>query len=317
VVKHFPVKGRRFFHGKDVLRAVDDVSMKVFEGETVGLVGESGCGKSTLARLIVRLHDLTAGEIWFEGQEIGHMSSADIRPFRRRMQLVFQDPYASLNPRMTVNSIIGEPLRFHNITRNDKDTDERVQELLALVGLNPRHAGQYPHQFSGGQRQRIGFARALAVAPNLILADEPISSLDVNIQAQIINLLVDLQERLDLTYVFISHNLSVVRHLADRIVVLYLGKVAEIVSNKVLFDDPLHPYTQSLISAVPIADVRIERERERIIPTGEAPSPVHPPSGCRFRTRCPIAKPICAEQEPAVAEHRSDHWVACHFPGGL
>jgi len=317
VVKHFPLKGHGFFRGKDVVRAVDDVSFKVFPGETVGLVGESGCGKSTLARLIVQIYRLTAGGIWFNGKEIGHMKAADFRPLRRRIQMVFQDPYASLNPRMKVGTMIAEPLLFHGITTGNRETEDRAQELLALVGLNPRHADQYPHQFSGGQRQRIGFARALAVEPELILADEPISSLDVNIQAQVINLLVDLQERLGLTYVFISHNLSVVRHIADRAVVLYLGKVVEVVSNQVLFNSPLHPYTKSLISAAQISDVGAEKEQQRIILTGETPSPVHPPSGCRFRTRCPIAKSVCRENEPELSEYKPNHWAACHFPGQL
>jgi len=231
--------------------------------------------------------------------------------------MVFQDPYASLNPRMKVGEMIGEPLRFHGITRGDRATKRRVEELLALVGLNPRYTDQYSHQFSGGQRQRIGVARALAVEPQLVLADEPISSLDVNIQAQVINLLVDLQSRLNLTYLFISHDLSVVRHIADRTVVLYLGRISEVVSTTELFENPLHPYTKSLISAAPISDVRAEKARQQIILTGETPSPVHPPSGCRFRTRCPIAEPICREQEPALVEHRHDHWAACHFPGQL
>jgi len=317
VVKHFPVQGRGVIHRKDVIHAVDGVSFCVLPGETVGLVGESGCGKSTLARLIVKLHDLTSGEIWFDGTEIGHIDASDFRPLRRRIQMVFQDPYASLNPRMKVGEMIGEPLRFHSITRGDRETKRRVEELLALVGLNPRYADQYSHQFSGGQRQRIGVARALAVEPQLVLADEPISSLDVNIQAQVINLLVDLQSRLNLTYLFISHDLSVVRHIADRTVVLYLGKISEVVSTTELFENPLHPYTKSLISAAPISDVRAEKARQQIILTGETPSPVHPPSGCRFRTRCPIAKPICREQEPALLEHRHNHWAACHFSGQL
>lgn len=317
VVKYFPLKGGNWIGKTENVHAVDGIDLAVLAGETVGLVGESGCGKSTVARLITRLYRPTSGEIWFEGQEIGPMSNAELRPIRRHIQMMFQDPYASLNPRMTVGSIIGEPLRVHDITHDQAETKERVQELLALVGLSPRSADQYPHEFSGGQRQRIGIARTLAVEPRFIVADEPISSLDVNIQAQILNLLVELQEQLDLTYVFISHNLSVVRHISDRIVVLYLGKVTEVASNLDLFDHPLHPYTKCLISAVPVPDAHVECERRRIPLTGETPSPVHPPSGCRFRTRCPIARPVCTEEEPPLIEHGRGQWAACHFPGEL
>ena len=267
----------------------------------MGLVGESGCGKSTIARLITRIHEPTAGTLRFEGQDISHASRAAIRPLRRRMQMIFQDPYASLNPRMTVGEILAEPLAFHGITAGPRATRERVQELLALVGR--------------GQRQRIGTARALAVEPALIVADEPISSLDVNIQAQIINLFVDLQERFELTFLFIAHDLAVVRHISDRIVVLYLGRVMEVATATALFEEPLHPYTVSLISAVPIPEVGAERERIRLV--GEPPSAVDPPSGCRFRTRCPIAQPLCAEVTPPLAETRPGHFAACHFAGQL
>jgi peptide/nickel transport system ATP-binding protein len=281
------------------------------------LVGESGCGKSTIARLIVRIQQPTAGEIRFEGQDIARASGAAIRPLRRRMQMIFQDPYASLNPRMAIGDILAEPIRFHAITPNETATRARVEELLALVGLPSRAAGKFPHEFSGGQRQRVSIARALAVGPAFIVADEPISSLDVNIQAQIINLLVDLQERLGLTYLFIAHDLAVVRHISDRIVVLYLGRVMEIAASADLFDRPLHPYTKSLIASVPVPDVAFERARARIRLAGEPPSAIAPPSGCRFRTRCPIARTICGEQVPPLVQHRDGQWAACHFAGEL
>ncbi len=315
VVKHFPLPKETFFGKQKVVHAVDGVDLDVAQGETVGLVGESGCGKSTLARVVARIHQPTAGSVLFAGQEIGNASQAQIRPLRRRMQMVFQDPYASLNPRMTVGQILSEPLRFHNITANGAQTRERIAELLDVVGLSPKAAGRYPHEFSGGQRQRISIARALSVRPDFIIADEPISALDVNIQAQIINLLIDLQERYGLTYLFIAHDLAVVRHISDRVVVLYLGKVAEIAPADKLFAEPLHPYTRYLISAVPIPDAAVERERKRLPLEGEPPSAVEPPSGCRFRTRCPIARPICAEVAPPVVEHRPGHFAACHFPG--
>ncbi len=317
LVKHFPLRKGMPFGRRRVVHAVDGVDLVARRGETVGLVGESGCGKSTIARLITRLHEPTAGVVRFEGQDISHASRAAIRPLRRRMQMIFQDPYASLNPRMTVGEILAEPLTFHGLTSNPRATRERVQELLALVGLNPRAVDSYPHEFSGGQRQRIGTARALAVEPALIVADEPISSLDVNIQAQVINLFVDLQERFDLTFLFIAHDLAVVRHISDRIVVLYLGKVMEVASAAALFEAPLHPYTVSLISAVPIPEVDAERARARIRLTGEPPSAIDPPSGCRFRTRCPIAQAQCAEIVPPLVEERPGHWAACHFAGQL
>jgi peptide/nickel transport system ATP-binding protein len=316
LVKHFPLRRRGFFGPQEVIHAVDGVNLTVGLGETVGLVGESGCGKSTLARLITRIHDPTAGEILFEGTDIAQRSRAGMRPLRRRMQMIFQDPFASLNPRMTVGEILAEPIRFHGLAQG-RAVNERVQELLALVGLNPRAAGSYPHEFSGGQRQRIGTARALAVDPQLIVADEPISSLDVNIQAQVINLFLDLQQRLGLTFLFIAHDLAVVRHVSDRIVVLYLGKVMETAPAATLFEEPLHPYSVSLISAVPIPDVEAERSRRRILLEGDPPSAIHPPSGCRFRTRCPIAREICAAEVPPLREHRPGHFAACHFPGGM
>jgi peptide/nickel transport system ATP-binding protein len=291
------------------------VDLDVGKGETVGLVGESGCGKSTLARLVVRIHRPDSGAILLEGQDIAQASAAEIRPLRRRMQMVFQDPYASLNPRMKVEEIIGEPLRFHGLTESGEATRARIADLLGVVGLSPKAAGRYPHEFSGGQRQRISIARALAVEPDFIVADEPISALDVNIQAQIINLMLDLQQRFGLTYLVIAHDLAVVRHISDRIVVLYLGKVVEVARSHALFERPLHPYTRYLISAVPIPDAAIERGRQHLKLVGEPPSAVDPPSGCRFRTRCPIAQTICAEEIPPLAEHAPGRFAACHFAG--
>jgi peptide/nickel transport system ATP-binding protein len=315
LVKHFPLPREGFFGKQKVVHAVDGVDLDVAQGETVGLVGESGCGKSTFARVVARIHTPTEGTIRFFGQDIANASQSEIRPLRRRMQMVFQDPYASLNPRMTVAQILAEPLRFHNITTNKAETNSRIEELLNVVGLSPRASGRYPHEFSGGQRQRISIARALSVRPDFIIGDEPISALDVNIQAQIINLLVDLQEKFGLTYLFIAHDLAVVRHISDRIVVLYLGKVAEVAPAEELFRAPLHPYTRYLISAVPIPDAAVERRRKRLPLIGEPPSAVDPPSGCRFRTRCPIARPVCAEVAPPLVEHSRGHLSACHFPG--
>jgi peptide/nickel transport system ATP-binding protein len=289
----------------------------VFKGETVGLVGESGCGKSTLGRLIVRLHEPTAGTIAFGGVDISHANSATIRPLRRRLQMIFQDPYASLNPRMTIGQILRGPLQAHGIAQDTAGTATRVRELLDVVGLPAQATNRFPHEFSGGQRQRISIARALAVSPEFIVADEPISALDVNIQAQIINLLIDLQQRFALTYLFIAHDLAVVRHVSDRIVVLYLGKVMEVAPASELFASPLHPYTNSLISAAPIPDAAVERKRERLRLTGEPPSAIDLPSGCRFRSRCPIATDRCAVEVPPLTEHRPGHWAACHFAGKL
>jgi peptide/nickel transport system ATP-binding protein len=319
LVKHFTLPREDFFGKRKIVRAVDGVDLDIARGETVGLVGESGCGKSTFARLVVRIHEPTAGSVVFDGTDIARATAAEIRPLRRRLQMVFQDPYASLNPRMTIGDILSEPLQFHALTPTSAATRDRVEELLVAVGLNPRMVARYPHEFSGGQRQRISIARALALQPDVIIADEPISSLDVNIQAQIINLLIDLQERFRLTYLFIAHDLAVVRHISDRIVVFYLGRVVEIARAHDLFTAPLHPYTRYLISAVPIPDAAAERRRKRLPLVGEPPSAIDPPSGCCFRTRCPIAKPICAEVMPPLIHRglgqRPEHVVACHFPG--
>lgn len=315
IVKHFPLPKKGFFQKQRVVHAVDDVSFDIRRGETVGLVGESGCGKSTLARLVTRIHRPDLGEIRVAGRDIANATQEQIRPMRRQMQMVFQDPYASLNPRMTVGQILGEPLRFHGITHGEAETASTIAELLRTVGLNPKFAERFPHEFSGGQRQRISIARAIALKPDFIVADEPISALDVNIQAQIINLMLDLQDRMGLTYLFIAHDLAVVRHISDRIVVLYLGKVMEIAPAEELFKHPLHPYTRYLISAVPIPDVAVERSRPVLKLAGELPSAISPPSGCRFRTRCPMAQAICSEEVPAVRELAPNHYAACHFAG--
>ena len=299
----------------NVFTALKDVSLSINAGESFGLVGESGSGKTTLTRCILRLEEITSGSIYFDGADLTKMSAPEVRALRSQIQIVFQDPYASLNPRMTVADILAEPLRFHRLTVSEPETLRRVEELLSLVGLSPASLAKYPHEFSGGQRQRISIARALAVSPEFIVADEPISSLDVNIQAQIINLLIELQQRLGLTYLFIAHDLAVVRHISDRIAVLYLGKVMEIAPAADLFQDPLHPYTRSLISAVPVPDVAVERGRHRLLLAGDPPSALNPPSGCRFRTRCPIARDVCAKEVPPLVEHRPSQWVACHFPG--
>jgi peptide/nickel transport system ATP-binding protein len=317
VAKHFALAKEGYFEAARVLRAVDGVDLTVFKGETVGLVGESGCGKSTLARLVVRIHEPSAGTIRFAGHDITRADAATIRPLRRRLQMIFQDPYASLNPRMTVAEILSGPLRLHRLASDERAAAARARELLDIVGLPSQSLQRFPHEFSGGQRQRISIARALAVQPEFIVADEPISALDVNIQAQIINLLVDLQARFALTYLFIAHDLAVVRHVSDRIVVLYLGKVMEVAPAADLFATPLHPYTKSLISAAPIPDPAIEAKRERIRLAGEPPSAIDPPSGCRFRTRCPIATERCARETPALAAHRPGHFAACHFPGKM
>jgi oligopeptide transport system ATP-binding protein len=292
------------------VKAVDGVSFDIIRGETLGLVGESGCGKSTTGRAILQLYRPTAGEVQFEGEDLIALKGEQLRRMRRRMQMIFQDPYASLNPRMTVGDIIGEPLVVHGIARG-KERRERVQELLRVVGLNPYFVNRYPHEFSGGQRQRIGVARALAVQPEFIICDEPISALDVSIQAQIINLLEELQNEFNLTYLFIAHDLAVVRHISDLVAVMYLGKIVELTNRVELYDNPLHPYTQALLSAIPIPDPVVEEQRRRVILEGDVPSPSSPPVGCNFNTRCPVVMDICREQEPEFAEVSEGHRAAC------
>jgi len=309
---YFPITAGIIFQRKIAdVKAVDGISFAIRRGETLGLVGESGCGKSTTGRAILQLYRPTAGQILFGGTELTTLKGGALRAMRRKMQMIFQDPYASLNPRMSVGSIIGEPLAIHGLAKG-KARRERIHEIMRIVGLNPFYANRYPHEFSGGQRQRIGVARALAVEPDFIVADEPVSALDVSIQAQIINLMEDLQERFQLTYLFIAHDLSVVRHISDRVAVMYLGKLMEATTRDELYDNALHPYTKALLSAVPIPDPVVEAKRERIILTGDVPSPLRPPPGCVFHTRCPIAIEECREVIPEWREMGSDHWVACH-----
>jgi oligopeptide/dipeptide ABC transporter ATP-binding protein len=317
VTKYFPIREGIIFR-KEVanVKAVDGVSLEVHRGETLGLVGESGCGKSTLARLITRLLPLTSGQVVFDGVDISQMSRGELRPLRRQMQIIFQDPYGSLNPRRRVGSIIGDPFAIHKLAEG-LERKKRVQELMELVGLNPEHYNRFPSEFSGGQRQRIGVARALALKPKLIVCDEPVSALDVSIQAQVINLLKDLQQQLGLTYVFIAHDLSVVKHVSDRIAVMYLGKIMEVAKADELFEQTRHPYSQALLSATVVADPKAAAKRERIILSGDVPSPINPPSGCRFHPRCPKAQGLCSREVPPLEPKLQDsgeHIAACHFP---
>ncbi len=309
---YFPVTAGFLIQKKVAdVRAVDDISFHVKRGETLGLVGESGCGKSTTGRAILQLHRPTGGTVMFDGEDLTLLGGNELRSFRRRMQMIFQDPYSSLNPRMSVGSIVAEPMVIHGLYKG-QERKERVEYILNAVGLNPYFAGRYPHEFSGGQRQRIGIARALAVEPDFLVCDEAVSALDVSIQAQIINLLEDLQQEFNLTYLFIAHDLAVVRHISDRVAVMYLGKMMEVADSLELYQNPLHPYTKALLSAVPITDPEVERSRERIILTGDVPSPLRPPPGCVFNTRCPIVIDECRERVPEWREIATDHWVACH-----
>lgn len=306
---------RKFFNlGKgNILKAVNDISFDIGRGETVGVVGESGCGKSTAGRTILRLYEPTSGGVTFDGKDIYKLRGSELKALRRNMQMIFQDPYASLNPRMTVGDIIGEALDIHNLAGSKTERKRKVEGLLDLVNLNPDHATRYPHEFSGGQRQRIGIARALAVDPKFIIADEPISALDVSIQAQVVNLMQELQRKMGLTYLFIAHDLSMVKHISDRVAVMYLGKIVELAESSELYDNPRHPYTRALLSAIPIPDPQVEAERERIVLKGDLPSPINPPSGCQFHTRCPIATEKCKTDAPKLAEVSKGHFAACHY----
>ena len=312
LMMHFPIYRGVIQRQVGAVRAVDGVSFDIQRGETLGLVGESGCGKSTTGRTILQLYKPTAGSVLFEGIDLVHLKGEELRKIRRKMQMIFQDPYASLNPRMTVADIVGEPLTVHEVAKG-KEIQDRVNHLLELVNLNPSFASRYPHEFSGGQRQRIGVARALALQPSFIICDEPISALDVSIQAQVVNLLEELQEQFNLTYLFIAHDLSMVKHISDRVAVMYLGVIVELAGRDELYSKPLHPYTQALLSAVPIPDPVADARRQRTILQGDVPSPANPPSGCRFRTRCPIAEAVCAESRPEFREIKPGHFVACFF----
>jgi oligopeptide/dipeptide ABC transporter ATP-binding protein len=314
LVKYYPIRGGVFMKEVAAVKAVDDVSLSIKKGETLGLVGESGCGKSTFGRAIMRLEEPTSGEVWYDGDNILTYDAQQIRALRRKMQIIFQDPFSSLNPRKPVASIVGEPLLIHGM-KNRRERETRVMELLQVVGLSKEHMRRYPHMFSGGQRQRIGVARALALNPDLVVCDEAVSALDVSIQAQVLNLLKDLQDEFGLTYLFISHDLHVVEHISDRVAVMYLGKIVEVADSKVIYKTPLHPYTQALLSASPMPDP--EHKRKRILLKGDVPSPINPPPGCRFHTRCPYAQDICSNTEPPLKELHPGHETACHFAGSV
>jgi len=309
ITKQFPIYGGLFSKQVAAVKAVQDISFEINKGETLGLVGESGCGKSTLGRSLIRLIEPSSGKIFFKNKEITHANGTDLRELRKKMQIIFQDPYASLNPRMTIGAILEEPLIIHNLFNSAKDRQDRVRELINLVGLRPEHLSRYPHEFSGGQRQRVGIARALAVSPELIICDEPVSALDVSIQAQVINLLMELQQKLGLTYIFIAHDLKVVEHVSHRVAVMYLGKIVELATADELYRNPQHPYTRALLSAIPIPDPK--PRPERIILTGDVPSPLNPPTGCQFHPRCPLADANCAKQSPVLESKRPQHFVSC------